>query len=128
MASAVDPGRIVEEALAENPVAAPFLQGNLVETTGLAVLVGQLKIPVNGNTVAFERRGNADGYDLGHALQHRALMRHKAIAADAGRSGILLHAGVLGVIALDRAGMIAGDDSGDELVEAGARRHAKLPE
>ena len=48
-------------------------------------------------------------------------MRHQNIAADPRRGGILLHAGVLGVIALDRAGMIAGDDGGNELIETGAR-------
>ena len=50
-------------------------------------------------------------------------MRHQHVAADPRRSRILLHAGVLGVEALDRAGMIAGNDGGNELIETGACRH-----
>ncbi len=50
-------------------------------------------------------------------------MRHQDVAADPRRGGVLLHAGVLGVEALDGAGMIAGDDGSNELIETGARRH-----
>src|SRR5882757_9286464 len=38
-------------------------------------------------------------------------------AIPAARGGVLLHAGVLGVIALDGAGMVAGDDGRNELIE-----------
>ena len=50
-------------------------------------------------------------------------MRDQDVAADPWRRCVLLHAGVLGVEALDRAGMIAGDDGGNEFIETGARRH-----
>jgi len=45
------------------------------------------------------------------------------IAADPRCGRVLLHAGVLGVEAFDGAGMIAGDDGSNELIETGARRH-----
>src|SRR5262249_45090943 len=120
LASAVDLRGVVEEALAENLVAAPFLQCDLVEAADLAGLVGQLEIPVDGDAFALDGGGHADRDHLGCALQHGALMRHQAVAADARRRSVLLHAGVFGVVTLDRAGMVAGDDKGDELVETGA--------
>jgi len=46
------------------------------------------------------------------------------IAPDARWRRILLHAGILGIVALDGAGMIAGFNDGNELIETGARRHA----
>src|SRR5918999_2907 len=115
--------RIVEEPLAPNLVAAPFLQRDFVEPAGLAGMIGKLEYPVNRDMVALDDRGHAG---RGHAfdpLQHRALMRYQHVAADPWQGGVLLHAGVLGVEALDRAGMIAGDDGGDEFIETGARWH-----
>ena len=50
------PGRIVKESLAENPVAAPFLQRDLVDPMNLAGTAGQLENPVNGNPIAFDHR------------------------------------------------------------------------
>src|SRR5579859_6551675 len=43
-----DLGRIVEEALAEYLVAAPFLQAHFIEAADPAGFVGQLENPVNG--------------------------------------------------------------------------------
>src|SRR6266511_3248036 len=50
-------------------------------------------------------------------------MRHQEIAADPRRGRVFLHAGVLGVEAFDRPGMIAGDDGYNEFIETGACRH-----
>jgi hypothetical protein len=50
-------------------------------------------------------------------------MRDQDVAADARRCGVLLHAGILGVIAFDGAGVIAGYDGGNEFMETGTRRH-----
>src|ERR1700738_1191175 len=58
-----------------------------------------------------------------HPRQHAALVGDQQVAADTRRRGILLHAGILGVIALDGAGVIAGFNDGDEFFETGARRH-----
>ena len=58
-----------------------------------------------------------------HARQNAALMRNEYVATDARRRRVLLHAGILGVIALDGAGVIAGFNDGDEFIETGARRH-----
>src|ERR1700730_7336058 len=54
MALAAYGGRIVEKTLAENPVAAPFLQRDLVEAARLAGLVGHFEVPVNGDAVTLD--------------------------------------------------------------------------
>src|ERR1700760_2031395 len=56
VALAADGRGIVEEALAIDLVAAPFLQRDLVEPARLAGLVGHLEIPVNGDAVALDGR------------------------------------------------------------------------
>src|SRR4051794_25737474 len=115
--------RIVEEPLAKNLVAAPFLQRDFVEPCRLAGMKDELEHPIDGDTVALDHRGHAGRGHALDALQYRALMRHENVAADPRRRGILLHAGIFRVIALDRAGMIAGDDGRNELIETGTRRH-----
>src|SRR5216684_6907163 len=50
------PGRIVEETLAEDLVAAPLLQRDLVDAAHPAGLVGQFENPVNGDVIAFNHR------------------------------------------------------------------------
>jgi len=51
---------------------------------------------------------------MGHARQNAALVGHQQIAADARLgSAFSLHAGILGVIALDSAGMIASLNNGE---------------
>src|SRR5215207_10189129 len=119
--------RIVEEPLAKHTVAAPFLQRDFVEPAGLAGMIDELEYPVYRDAIALDHRGHAGRRHALHAFQHRALMRDQDVAADARRRGILLHAGVLGVEALDRAGMIAGDDGRNELIETGARGHERPP-
>src|ERR1019366_390528 len=116
-------GRIIEETLAENLVAAPFLQAHLVDPKHLAGFVGQLENPVNGDVVALDHRRHRLGIDMRHARQNAALAGDQQVAAAARRACVLLHAGILGVIALDGAGMIASLDDGDKLIETGSRRH-----
>src|SRR5258708_34372865 len=115
--------RIVEKPLAENPVAAPFLQRNFIEPSGFTGMIDKFEHPVDRDTVALDHRGNANRDHTLCARQRGALMRHQHVAADPGRGGVLLHAGVLGIIALDRAAMIAGNDGRNEFIETGARRH-----
>src|ERR1700730_11379702 len=66
-------GRIVEEALAEDLVAAPFLQAHLVEPAHLAGFVGQFENPVNGDVIAFDHRGERLGINMRHSRQHTPL-------------------------------------------------------
>jgi len=96
------------------------LQCDLVNPAHLAGFIGQFEIPVNGDVVALDRRRHRLRIDMRHERQYAALMRHQTIAADARRACVLLHAGIFGVIALDGAGVIAGLDHGDELIEKGA--------
>src|ERR1700704_3556069 len=121
--SRLRPRRIIEKTLAKNPVAAPLLQCDLVDPKRFAGFVRQLENPVNRDAVAFDHRRHRFGIDMRHPGQYAALVRDQEVAADAGRRGVLLHAGILGVIALDGAGMIAGFNGGDEFIETGARRH-----
>src|SRR5206468_12805898 len=58
-----------------------------------------------------------------HPRQDRALMRNQHVAAKARGCGVLLHARVFSVIALDRTDMIAGFHDRNELVETGSRWH-----
>src|ERR1019366_641647 len=122
-----DLGRIVEEALAEYPVAAPFLQTHLVEPAHLAGFVGQFEIPVDGDVVALDDRRYRLGINVRHPRQDTALVGDQHVAADARRRQVLLHAGILGVIVLDRAGMVAGFDDRNELIETGSRWHQRPP-
>src|ERR1035437_5387091 len=125
-------GRIIEKTLAKNLVAAPFLQAHLVDPEHLAGFIGQLESPVNGDAVALDHRRHRLGIDMRHARQNAALAGDQQVAAAARRACVLLHAGILGVIALDGAGMIACLNNGDELIESGSRRHetsnASLPD
>jgi hypothetical protein len=50
-------------------------------------------------------------------------MRDQHIAAHARRRGVLLHAGIVGIIPFDRAGMIAAFDHSYKFVNARSRRH-----
>src|SRR5579871_3554801 len=56
MTSATDLRRIVEETLAENPVAAPFLPGNFVKAAHPAGFFRQREIPMDGGAIAFDHR------------------------------------------------------------------------
>src|SRR5712675_298665 len=56
-----DFGWIVEEALAEDLLATPFLQAHFVEPAHLAGSVGQFENPVNRDLVAFDHRGDRLG-------------------------------------------------------------------
>jgi hypothetical protein len=49
------PGRIVEETLAENLVAAPLLQRDLVDPVHFAGFIGELENPVNGDIIAVDQ-------------------------------------------------------------------------
>src|SRR6476661_7420053 len=100
--------RIIEKTLAKNPVAAPFLQAHLVDPVHLAGFIRQLENPVNGDAVAFDHGGHRLGIDMRHARKHAALVRDQQVAANARRAGVLLHAGIFSVVALDGAGVIAG--------------------
>src|SRR3954469_10700609 len=51
--------RLVEEALAKNPVAAPFLQRDLIDPSGPAGVIDEVENPVNRDAVALEDRGHA---------------------------------------------------------------------
>src|SRR5665213_2873178 len=99
--------RIVKEPLAKEPVAAPFLQRDFVDPAHLAGFIGEFEDPVDGNMVALDHRGHRLGSDMRHQCENAALAGHQHVAADAPRRRVLLHAGILGVIALDGAGMIA---------------------
>src|SRR4051812_2652062 len=121
LSSSLQPGRIVEKPLAKDLVAAPFLQGDLVDAVHLACVIGEFENPVNRNVVAFDQAGDRLGIDVRHPRQHAALMGDQQVAADARGCGVLLHAGILGVIALDGAGMIAAFDHGDEFIQTGPR-------
>src|SRR6266478_6259318 len=121
--SRLRPGRIIEKTLAKNLVAAPILQADLVDPVHLAGFIRELENPVNGCAVAFDYRGNRLGVDIAHARQNAALMGDQRLAADPRRRRVLLHAGILGVIALDGAGVIAGFNDGDKLIQAFSRWH-----
>src|ERR1700722_6108160 len=124
MSLGLRPRQIVEEPLAQDPVAAPFLQAYLVNPEHLAGFIGQLENPVNGDAVALDHRRHRLGIDVRHPRQHAALMRDQQVAADARRTRILLHAGILMVIALDGAGVIAGLHHCDKFIQAFSRRHS----
>src|SRR5260370_11289444 len=121
--SAFRPGRIIEKTLAKNLVAAPLLQARLVDLVHFAGFVRQLENPVNGDVVAFNQRGERLGIDMRHARQHAALVGDQHVAADTRGCRIFLHAGILGVIALDGAGVIAGLNNGYKLIQAFSRWH-----
>src|SRR5439155_4436973 len=115
--------RVVEKSFAKHPVAAPFLQCDLVESPRLPGMVDKLEHPVDGDAITLDDRGDANRPHALHTFQHGALMRHQDVAADPRCGCVLLHPGVLGVEALDRAGMVAGDNGSNELIKTGARRH-----
>src|SRR5882762_9333845 len=69
--------RIVEEALAEDAVAAPFLQRHLVDPRGPAGMVGEIEHPVDRNAIALEDRGHAGRGHVFHALQRGAINRSR---------------------------------------------------
>src|ERR1700730_7075258 len=117
--SCLRPGWIVEETLAKNLVAAPLLPCDLVDAAHLAGLVRELENPVNGNVIAFNHRGHRLGIHMRHARQHATLVGDQQAAVRLWRGGVFLQAGIFGVIALDRAGMIAGFDDSDKLIETG---------
>src|ERR1035438_6058164 len=76
-----DLGRIVEEALAEYPVAAPFLQTHLVEPAHLAGFVGQFETPVDGDVIALDHRRYRLGVNVRHPRQDTALVGDQPVAA-----------------------------------------------
>src|SRR5450756_955881 len=86
LASGLQPGRIVEEPLAEYLVAAPFLQSDLVKPAHLAGFFRQFENPVNCDMVAFDRGRHRLGIDMRHPRQRGALVGDQHIAADARRA------------------------------------------
>ena len=60
---------------------------------------------------------------MAHTRQNAAFMGDQQAPPDPRRRRILLHAGILGVIALDGAGVVTGLNDGDELIQAFSRRH-----
>jgi hypothetical protein len=93
-----------------------------VEAAHLARFVGELEIPM-----ATRSPSTTDD----SAFEYTCAMRAGAARSWAtstsrptrGGARVLLHAGVLGAIVLDGAGMIAAFDHRNELVETGPRGH-----
>src|SRR6266446_5672046 len=119
--SRLRPGRIIEKTLAKNLVAAPFLEAHLVDPVHLAGFIRQLENPVNGDVVAFDYRRDRLGVDMAHTRQNAAFMGDQQAPPDPRRRRILLHAGILSVIALDGAGVVAGLDNGDKFIQSLSR-------
>src|SRR4051794_20071627 len=119
---------IVKEPLAKNLIVAPLLHGDLVDAVYPARKAGQLEYPVDRDPVALDHRGRRFGIDLGCPRENAALMRNQPVAADPRRRGVLLHAGVFGVIALDGVGMVAALDDGNELHREGLATASKSPQ
>src|ERR1700732_1374996 len=62
-----------------------------------------------------------------HPRQCRSLVGNQHVATDARRRRVLLHAGIVRIVALDRTSMVAGLDDRNELIETGPRRHHTPP-
>src|SRR5918999_588507 len=90
--------RIVEEPLAPNLVAAPFLQRDFVEPAGLAGMIGKLEHPVDRGMIAGDdggdefietgarRHGTSGNYTLGSGIWSTACNFARRLANDANDS------------------------------------------
>src|ERR1700722_16867929 len=101
MSLGLRPRRIVEEPLAKDPVAAPFLQAHLVNAEHLAGFIDQLENPVKGDAVALDHRRDPLGIDVRHPLRLAGPSRCEKVTTLGRLARFLLHAGSLMVIALD---------------------------
>src|SRR5262249_43295628 len=88
--------RIVVEALLDDPLAAPELEGKLVEREGPALVIDELEHPIDHRAIAFDHEAShRPGADRAMPLDDTPFAADQSRAAAARRIEVLLHRRIL---------------------------------